>query len=116
MRALVPVAIAMLMAGCASSTMQASRAGSPSAQLDSGKNPDVVAQCIQYRWQDEAMFGEDAGAYLEARKGGGFTVYTREAQAFVDVYTQAGGTRVDFYAQQQNNMTLWRKASAATCL
>ena len=50
------------------------------------------------------MFGDDASGYLQPRKQGGLTVYTREAEAFVDVYPQAGGTRVD-YAQ---STTAWR--------
>ena len=57
----------------------------------------------------------NASGYLEARKAGGFTVYTREAESFVDVYAQAGGTRVDYYAQHNDGMALQRRA-AATCL
>ncbi|WP_459205997.1 hypothetical protein ACSMEV_15820 [Pseudomonas sp. MLB6B] len=116
MRALLPMAAALLMVGCASSTMDAARTGAPNAQLDSRKNADLVAQCIQYGWQDEKVFGVDASGYLQARKAGGFTVYTREAQAFVDVYPQGGGTHVDFYAAQQDSVALQRKAAAATCL
>ncbi|AIR91284.1 hypothetical protein [Pseudomonas cremoricolorata] len=116
MRALVPMAVALLMVGCASSTMQAARTGAPTAQLESRKAPDRVAQCIQYSWQDEAVFGVDASGYLDPRKEGGFTVYTREAEAFVDVYAQGAGSRVDFYAKQQDAGALRRKAAAATCL
>jgi len=54
--------------------------------------------------------------YLEPRKQGGFTVYTREAEAFVDVYPQAGGARVDYYAQKNDGVALQRRAAAATCL
>ncbi|MDZ5603853.1 hypothetical protein SJI00_13805 [Pseudomonas sp. RP23018S] len=116
MRALLPMAAALLMVGCASSTMDAARTGPPSAQLDSRKPAERVAECIQYSWQDEAVFGVDASGYKDARKGGGFTVYTREAQAFVDIYPKGAGTHVDFYAQQQDSTALRRKAGAATCL
>ncbi|WP_412460211.1 hypothetical protein ACK2SD_15170 [Pseudomonas sp. SC11] len=116
MRALLPLAAALLMIGCASSTMEAARTGQPGARLDSQKAPEIVAQCIQFSWQEEAHFGVDASGYLEPRKAGGFTVYTREAESFVDVYPQAGGTRVDYYAQKSDMIALQRKAAAATCL
>lgn len=113
MRAIVPMAAALMLVGCASSTMEAARGGSPTAQLASHKAPELVAQCIQFSWQEEAVFGVDASGYLEPRKQGGFTVYTREAQAFADVYPEAGSTRVDYYAQQGDPR---RRAAAATCL
>ena len=116
MRAILPITLTLLLAGCASSTMEAARNGAPTARLDSHKTPDVVAQCIQFSWQEESSFGVDASGYLEARKQGGFTVYTREAESFVDVYAQAGGTRVDYYARQDDGMALRRRAAAATCL
>ncbi|MFV3402446.1 hypothetical protein ACNFIC_00635 [Pseudomonas sp. NY15463] len=116
MRAILPMTVALLLMGCASSTMEAARNGAPSARLDSHKTPDVVAQCIQFSWQEENAFGVDASGYLQARKAGGFTVYTREAESFVDVYAQAGGTRIDYYAQKDDQMSLRRRAAAATCL
>ncbi|MCO7518346.1 MULTISPECIES: hypothetical protein [unclassified Pseudomonas] len=116
MRAILPMTATLLLLGCASSTMDAARNGAPSAQLDSHKTPDVVAQCIQFSWQEEKTFGVDASGYLQARKQGGFTVYTREAESFVDVYAQAGGTRVDYYAQKNDGVALQRRAAAATCL
>ncbi|MBF8723093.1 hypothetical protein [Pseudomonas guariconensis] len=116
MRAILPIAVALVLAGCASATMDAARNGTPTAQLDSTKAPDLVAQCIQFSWQEEAAFGVDASGYLEPRKQGGFTVYTREAESFADVYPQAGGTRVDYYAQGKDTNALRRRAAAATCL
>ncbi|MFK3772320.1 hypothetical protein [Pseudomonas sp. NPDC089406] len=116
MRAILPMTVVLLLVGCASSTMEAARNGAPTARLDSHKPPDVVAQCIQFSWQEEKAFGVDASGYLEARKAGGFTVYTREAESFVDVYAQAGGTRVDYYAQKDDMTAQRRRAAAATCL
>jgi hypothetical protein len=84
--------VALLLVGCASSTMEAARTGAPTARLDSHKTPDVVAQCIQFSWQEEKTFGVDASGYLEARKAV-VSPCTREAESFVDVYAQAGGTR-----------------------
>ena len=93
MRALVPMVAALVLVGCASATMEAARGNAPTAQLDSHKAPEIVAQCIQFSWQEEAAFGVDASGYLEPRKQGGFTVYTREAESFADIYPQSGGTR-----------------------
>lgn len=116
MRAILPMAAALMLVGCASSNMEAARNGEPSARLDSQKPVERVAQCIQFSWQEEATFGVDASGYLEPRKQGGFTVYTREAESFADIYPQGGGTRIDYYGQKNDSMALRRKAAAATCL
>ncbi|MBI6944293.1 hypothetical protein JET76_23490 [Pseudomonas putida] len=114
-KVLLVLAVAAL-GGCASAAMDTARGGKPTAQLASQKAPELVAQCIQFSWQKEDVFGEDASGYLEPRKQGGLTVYTREAESFVDVYPQAGGTRVDYYAQKNDGVALQRRAAAATCL
>ena len=116
MRVILAMAAAALLAGCASSVMEAARSGAPNAQMDSRKSPELVAQCVQYSWQDEAVFGVDASGYMGSRKQGGFTVHTREAESFVDIYPQAAGTRIDYYAQKNDGIALRRKAAAATCL
>ena len=116
MRAILPMVAALVLTGCASSTMEAARNGEPRARLDSHKAPELVAQCVQFSWQEEASFGVDASGYLEPRKQGGFTVYTRDAESFADIYPQSGGTRVDYYAQNNDSMALRRRAAAATCL
>ncbi|WP_188036273.1 hypothetical protein [Pseudomonas sp. EZ-C24] len=116
MRAIVPMAAALMLLGCASSTMDAARGTAPTAQLKSQKAAELVAQCIQFSWQDEAVFGVDASGYMQARKSGGLTVYTREAESFADIYPQDGGTRVDYYAQKADTTALRRRAAAATCL
>ncbi len=116
MRVVLAMSAVLLLAGCASSAMDAARSQAPSAQLDSQKAQEIVAQCIQFSWQDEAVFGVDASGYLQPRKPGGFTVYTREAESFADIYAQAGGTHVDYYAQKNDSVALRRKAAAATCL
>lgn len=116
MRVILPVAAAVLLVGCASATMDAARSGQPTTHMNSRKAPERVAQCIQYGWQEERVFGQDASGYLEPRKQGGFTVYTREAETFVDVYPQDGGTRIDYYTHNDNGVSLQRRAAAATCL
>ncbi|MGH8404927.1 MAG: hypothetical protein ACRESL_05515, partial [Pseudomonas sp.] len=64
------------LAGCAGSKMKEARTGAPYKTLASDKAPLVVAQCIQFGWQDEAVFGVDAGGFMEPAQAGGFTSYT----------------------------------------
>lgn len=92
MRILMVALAATLLAGCAGSAMNDARTKTPYKTLTSDKPEKIVAQCVQFAWQDEAVFGVDAGAYLQPGKKGGSTVYTRSAESFVDVTTDASGT------------------------
>ncbi|WP_372438419.1 hypothetical protein ACCM60_10310 [Pseudomonas chlororaphis subsp. aureofaciens] len=116
MRVLMAVMIAVLLAGCAGSVMNEARSKGPYKVLSSAKAEQVVAQCVQFAWQDEAVFGVDASAYLESAKVGGYTVYTRSAESFADIRGQASGTTVSYYATQDNWVAKRRLAALATCL
>lgn len=116
MRVLMAMIAAALLAGCASSAMNEARSKSPSRVLSSAKADQLVAQCVQFAWQDEAVFGVDAAAYLEPRKGGGYTVYTRSAESFVDIQVQAAGTSVNYYALHDDWIAKRRLAALGTCL
>ncbi|MDD1017187.1 hypothetical protein [Pseudomonas rubra] len=116
MRAVLLVVAATVLAGCASSAMEAARSQAPTKAFNSSKAADVVAQCIQFGWQDEDVFGVDASGYLEPGKQGGFTVYTREAESFADIRAQGGSTAVSYYAKHNDNVALRRMAALATCL
>ncbi|QXI17718.1 hypothetical protein [Pseudomonas hamedanensis] len=116
MRMLMVALVTVLLAGCAGSVMDDARTKSPYKVLISDKPEKVVAQCVQFGWQDEAVFGVDAAAYLEPRKPGGTTVYTRSAESFVDVITEASGTTLNYYAQQDDFVAKRRLAALATCL
>lgn len=37
----------------------------PLQDFEFGQTRKVVAQCVQFAWQDEAVFGVDAAAYLQ---------------------------------------------------
>lgn len=89
MRILMVALAGVLLAGCAGSTMKEARSQSPYKTLASSKPDLVVAQCVQFAWQDEAVFGVDASGYLQPGETGGFTVYTRSAEAFIDVQSGA---------------------------
>lgn len=116
----LPVALlicAAALGGCVGSTMTSARNAPPTKVLASEKAAQRVAECIEFSWQSEAMFGIDANAYLNAGKDGMFTVYTREAAYFVDVRAQGAGATLNFYAPTQPSaVTDTRLAAIATCL
>ncbi|MFJ2537356.1 hypothetical protein [Pseudomonas sp. NPDC087614] len=116
MRILMVALAATLLAGCAGSAMNDARTKTPYKVLTSDKAEKVVAQCVQFGWQDEAVFGVDAAAYLESRQQGGTTVYTRSAESFVDVLTGPSGTTLNYYAQKDDFIAKRRLAALATCL
>jgi len=116
MRVFMAVIVAALLAGCASSAMNEARLKSPYKVLSSTKATQVVAQCVQFAWQDEAVFGVDAAAYLQAEQAQGYTVYTRSAESFADIQGQASGTTINYYATQDNWIAKRRLAALATCL
>ena len=116
MRVLMAVMVAALLAGCASSTMDEARARTPNKTLASAKADQLVAQCVQFAWQDESVFGVDAAAYLQPGKAGGYTVYTRSAETFVDIKAEAATTTVHFYAVADSYLSKRRLAALATCL
>lgn len=116
MRMLMVALAATLLTGCAGSVMEDARTQTPYKVLNSDKPEKVVAQCVQFAWQDEAVFGVDAAAYLQPGKKGGSTVYTRSAESFVDLTTDASGTVLNYYAQKDDFVAKRRLAALATCL
>ncbi|MBV4474001.1 hypothetical protein N8H74_22655 [Pseudomonas sp. B2M1-30] len=116
MRILMVALAATVLAGCAGSVMDDARTKAPYKTLTSEKPEKDVAQCVQFAWQDEAVFGVDAAAYLQPGKKGGSTVYTRSAESFVDLTSDASGTTLSYYAQKDDFVAKRRMAALATCL
>ncbi|MBL0798773.1 MULTISPECIES: hypothetical protein [Pseudomonas] len=116
MRMLMVALATTLLAGCAGSAMEDARTQTPYKTLSSEKPEKDVARCVQFAWQDEAVFGVDAAAYLQPGKKGGSTVYTRSAESFVDLSTDASGTMLNYYAQKDDFVAKRRLAALATCL
>ena len=104
------------LAGCAGSKMKEARTASPYKTLASDKATLVVAQCIQFGWQDEKVFGVDAGGFKEATEAGGYTVYTTGGDYFVDIQSAGTGSTVNYYAGEDNMPAKRRLAALATCL
>ena len=116
MRILMVALALTLLAGCAGSVMSDARSKPAYKTLNSDKPAKDVAQCVQFSWQDEAVFGVDAAAYLQPGEKGGTTVYTRSAESFVDVTTDASGTVLSYYVQHDDFVAKRRLAALATCL
>ncbi|MBC3374948.1 hypothetical protein HU762_13435 [Pseudomonas sp. SWRI92] len=116
MRMLMVAVAATLLVGCAGSAMEQARTQAPYKTLTSDKPELNVAQCVKFAWEDEAVFGVDAGAYLQPGKKGGSTVYTRSAESFVDIQASATGTALNYYAKQDDFVAKRRLAALATCL
>lgn len=114
MKLLVSAIAAIVLVGCTSPSNHARLAG-PYKTYTSHKTALVVAQCIEYSWQDEAMLGAEAEAFMQAGKDG-FTVYNTGAEFFVDIKNRAGGADVSYYAPASNASTERRGAALATCL
>ncbi|MCS3510034.1 MULTISPECIES: hypothetical protein [Pseudomonas] len=112
MGALVVVALS----GCAGSKMNEARLGAPYKAMASDKATLVVAECIQFGWQDESVFGVDAGGFKEPNGAGGFTVYTTGGDYFVDVQSAGAGSSVKYYAAEDTMPAKRRLAALATCL
>ncbi|AZF53380.1 hypothetical protein C4J85_2895 [Pseudomonas sp. R4-34-07] len=115
-KAVIGALVLAALAGCAGSKMKEARAGSPYKTMASDKATLVVAQCIQYGWQDESVFGVDAGGFKEATEAGGFTVYTTGGDYFVDVLSTGAGSTVKYYAAEDTMPAKRRLAALATCL
>ena len=104
------------LAGCAGAKMKEARAGSPYKTMASDKVTLAVAECIQFGWQDESVFGVDAGGFKEPIGVSGFTVYTTDGKYFVDVQSAGAGSSVKYYAAEDDMPAKRRLAALATCL
>lgn len=104
------------LAGCAGSKMKDARTGTPYKTLASDKATLLVAECIQFGWQDETVFGVDAGGFKEPTGAGGFTVYTTGGDYFADVQSAGAGSSIKYYAIEDTMPAKRRLAALATCL
>jgi len=117
MRMLIGAVSLALLGGCVSSAMNEARHQTPVRVLASSKATPLVAQCIQFSWQDEAVFGVDASGYMNTAKDGGMTVYTRGAESFADLTPQGTGTSVRYCAATPDaSVAMRRRPAMATCL
>ena len=117
MRMLIGAVSLALLAGCVSSAMNEARNQKPFRVLMSDKPTPLVAQCVQFAWQDEAVYGVDASGYMDNANNGRMTVYTRGAESVADLQPQGTGTNASYYAAKpDDSVALRRLAALATCL
>lgn len=115
--AIAALAFSAMLVGCSSSSMDDQRSAGPYKTLDSSKPVDKVAQCSESTWQSEVFFGDEAEAWMDTKKDGSFTVYTRSVKYFADVKPGGSGTTVSFYTKDSGSpMAAKRLAALATCL
>ncbi|KAF1021357.1 MAG: hypothetical protein GAK37_03472 [Pseudomonas sp.] len=115
-KVVIGVLVLASLAGCAGSKMKEARAGTPYKTLASDKATLAVAQCIQFGWQDESVFGVDAGGFMEPAPAGGYTIYTTAGDYFVDVTAAGQGATVKYYVAHDDYPAKRRLAALATCL
>lgn len=115
MRIIAAVLGVCVLTGCTSLNMKDARDGAPTQAMNSDKEALKVAQCLQYSWQDEAMFGVTTDAALDSANGG-YTVYTAAATYFADIKPTGRGSQVSFYAREKGETAQRRLAALATCL
>lgn len=114
MKLLISVVALLALAGCTSPSDRA-RAVGPYKTYTSQKAAAVVAQCIEYSWQDEALMGNEADAFMQSGEKG-FTIYNTGAEFFVDVQPQGGASAIRYYAPPSSLAAERRGAALATCL
>jgi len=115
MRIIAAVLGLCVLTGCTSLNMKQARSSAPAQTMTSEKPAQKIAHCVQFSWQDEAMFGVMTDASSEANEGG-YTVFTPAATYFADIRPRGAGSQVSFYAREQGEVATRRLASLATCL
>ena len=109
------VAVALL-TGCMAPTMKEARQEGPNKILYSKKTDKAVAQCVQYEWQNQSLFGVTPEARLQPGRDSGYTVFTAGSEYFVDIQTGASGSVAKYYAVLNNWISAKRLTALQSCL
>ncbi len=107
---------AVMLAGCMAPTMNEARQSGPYKVLHSKKSDKYVAECVQYEWQNQAIFGGTPGATLQAGRPSGYTVFTEASAYFVDVQPEGAGSVSKYYVVLPNWIANKRLAVLQSCL
>lgn len=116
MRTLIAAMATMLLAGCIAPTMNDARQDGPDKILYSKKFDKSLAQCVQYEWQNQSLFGVTPEATLQPGRDSGYTVFTAGSEYFVDIQTGASGSVAKYYAVLNNWISAKRLAALQSCL
>ncbi|XKU40495.1 hypothetical protein BG51_23250 [Pseudomonas [fluorescens] ATCC 17400] len=116
MRILIAAVAVAMLAGCMAPTMNEARQSGPYKVLHSKKSDKNVAECVQYEWQNQAIFGGTPGATLQAGRPSGYTVFTEASAYFVDVQPEGAGSVSKYYVVLPNWIANKRLAVLQGCL
>ena len=116
MRILISAVAVAMLAGCMPPTMNEARLDGPYKVLHSKKSDKDVAECVQYEWQNQAIFGGTAGATLQAGRPSGYTVFTEASAYFVDIQPKGAGSEAKYYAVVGNWIANKRLTALQGCL
>ena len=116
MKLIVGALAVMLLAGCMAPTMNEARQAGPDKILYSKKSDKALAQCVQYEWQNQSLFGVTPEATLQPGRDAGFTVFTAGSEYFVDIQPGASGSVAKYYAVLNNWISAKRLAALQSCL
>lgn len=116
MRKIVMALTLISMAGCMAPTMNQARQEGPYKILYSKKTDKDLAQCVQYEWQNQPIFGGAPGATLQPGKDNGFTVFTTSSEYFVDIQPGASGSVASYYVVLSNWIAKKRLTALESCL
>jgi hypothetical protein len=105
-----------LLAGCMAPTMNQARQEGPYKILYSQKTEKALAQCVQYEWQNQPIFGGAPGATLQPGNDNGFTVFTTGSEYFVDIQPGASGSIAKYYVLISNWIAKKRLTALEGCL
>lgn len=116
MRILVGMLAFVVLAGCMARPMSEVRQDGPYKILHSNKTDKALAECVQYEWQNQALFGVTPQATLQAGRDSGYTVLTAGSEYFVDFKQDATGTDARYYAIARNWIAKARLEKLQSCI
>lgn len=116
MRILIGALAVALLAGCMARPMNEVRQDGPSKILYSKKTDKALAQCVQYEWQNQSLFGVTPEATMQAGRDAGFTVFTAASEYFVDIKNGASGSEAKYYVIANNWIAKARLEKIQSCL
>jgi hypothetical protein len=116
MRILIGALAVVLLAGCMAPTMNEARQKGPAKVLYSKKTDKEVAQCVQYEWQNQSIFGVTPEATLQPGRDSGYTVFTAGSEYFVDIQKGVSGSVAKYYAVVNNWICAKRLSALQSCL
>lgn len=116
MRILIGLLAFVLLAGCMARPMSEARQDAPYKILHSQKTDKALAECVQYEWQNQSLFGVTPQATMQVGVKSGYTVFTAASEYFVDIEPGAAGADARYYVIAKNWIARARLEKLQSCL